>query len=357
MRDAVVAVLVGDVADHLAAAALVEVDVEVGHRHALGVEEPLEDQAVLQRVEVGDAHRVGAHRPGARAAARTDPDAVLLGPVDEVGDDEEVAGVALGDDDLGLEVGLRADVGRDALGVAHGQPALDLLDEPGPLVLALGAREPGHVPPLALGERDVAALGDEQRVVAGLGQVAPELAHLRGALEVELVGVELEPVGVGQRGAGLHAQQDRVRGGVVGAGVVQVVGGDQRQVELLGEAQQVLVHAPLDVEPVVHQLGEVVARAEHVAQLGGGLERLVVLAQPEPGLHLAAHAARGGDQAAGVGLQQLAVQPRELDVDGVEAGLRRHAGTGCACPVLFSASSVMCVYRPREETSSRPPSP
>jgi hypothetical protein len=76
LGDPVLAVLLGDVADDLAAPALVEVDVEVGHRGALGVEEALEEQAVRDRVEVGDPHGVGAHRPGARAAARTDPDAV-----------------------------------------------------------------------------------------------------------------------------------------------------------------------------------------------------------------------------------------------------------------------------------------
>ena len=89
--DPLVAVLLRDVADDLAATTLVEVDVEVGHRDAVGVEEPLEDQAVDQRVEVGDPHRVGDHRAGTRATAGADADAVVLGPVDEVGDDEEVA--------------------------------------------------------------------------------------------------------------------------------------------------------------------------------------------------------------------------------------------------------------------------
>jgi hypothetical protein len=55
LRDAVCAVLIGDVANDLAPPALVEIDVDIGHRHPLGVEEPLEEQAVLQRVEVGDA--------------------------------------------------------------------------------------------------------------------------------------------------------------------------------------------------------------------------------------------------------------------------------------------------------------
>src|SRR3546814_13784233 len=66
----VVAVLVGDVADHLTTTTFVEVDVEVGHGDAVGVEESLEDQAVLERIEVGDPHGIGDHRPGARTTAR-----------------------------------------------------------------------------------------------------------------------------------------------------------------------------------------------------------------------------------------------------------------------------------------------
>ena len=68
LGDALVAVLLGDVLDDLAAATVVEVDVEVGHRDAVGVEEALEDQAVLQRVEVGDA--ASRTRPSSRRPIR-----------------------------------------------------------------------------------------------------------------------------------------------------------------------------------------------------------------------------------------------------------------------------------------------
>ena len=92
--DAVVAVLVAHVADHLVAPVLAEVDVEVRHRHALGIEEALEQQAPAQRIEVGDLERPGDQRARARAAARPDRNVVVLGPLDEVGDDQEVAGEA-----------------------------------------------------------------------------------------------------------------------------------------------------------------------------------------------------------------------------------------------------------------------
>ena len=65
LGDLVASPALGDVADDVGPPALVEVDVDVGHRDALGVEEPLEDQAVVERVEVGDAHRVGDDAPGA----------------------------------------------------------------------------------------------------------------------------------------------------------------------------------------------------------------------------------------------------------------------------------------------------
>jgi hypothetical protein len=61
------AVFLRDVLDDLAAAVRAEVDVDVGHADALGVEEALEQQAVLERVDVGDARR---SRPGCRRPSR-----------------------------------------------------------------------------------------------------------------------------------------------------------------------------------------------------------------------------------------------------------------------------------------------
>ena len=58
-----------------------------------------------------------------RSSAASD---VYKRQVDEVGDDEEVAGIALGDDDVGLEVGPVLDLGGDASGITFGESGLDL---------------------------------------------------------------------------------------------------------------------------------------------------------------------------------------------------------------------------------------
>ncbi len=104
LRDPVVAVLGLHVADHLVAAVLAEVDIEVRHRHAVGIEEALEQEPEPDRVEIGDGQRLGDQRAGAGAAARPDRNALRLRPLDEVGDDQEVAGVLHPLDDAELEV-------------------------------------------------------------------------------------------------------------------------------------------------------------------------------------------------------------------------------------------------------------
>ena len=91
LRDLLAAVLAGDVFDDFAAAVHAEVDVDIGHGDALGIEEALEEQRVLERVDVGDLHGVGDERAGCRAAAGADGDAVIARVLDEVPDDEEVA--------------------------------------------------------------------------------------------------------------------------------------------------------------------------------------------------------------------------------------------------------------------------
>ncbi len=94
LRDVLAAVLPRDVVDHFAAPPLAEVHVDVGQRHALGIEEALEDQVEVDRIDVGDAHAPRDERAGRGASTRPDRDTFLTRVADEVPDDEEVARVA-----------------------------------------------------------------------------------------------------------------------------------------------------------------------------------------------------------------------------------------------------------------------
>ena len=82
-------VKLGNVIDHVAAAADAEIDIDIGHRDAFGIEKPLEQQIILQRIDVGDPHAIRGERTGGRTAARADRNALLVGILDEVPDDQE----------------------------------------------------------------------------------------------------------------------------------------------------------------------------------------------------------------------------------------------------------------------------
>ncbi len=92
LRDLVGAVLAFDVLDDLTTAVHAEVDVDIGHGDALGVEEALEEELVLERVDVGDLHDVGDEGASGGATAGAYGDVLFAGVFDKVPDDHEIAG-------------------------------------------------------------------------------------------------------------------------------------------------------------------------------------------------------------------------------------------------------------------------
>ena len=168
---------------------------------------------------------------------------------------------------------------------------------------------------------DVGPLGDPQRVVARLGHLGEQRAHLGRGLQVELLGVELEPVGVVAGRPRLHAQQRVVRLGVVAVDVVAVVGGQQRRPDVLGDLDQLGVRLVLLGEAVVLQFDEEVVLPEDLLEPGGGLGGAGDVALEEPLADEPAQAAAGGDQALAVRFEELEVEPGLVE-EPVEVGGR-----------------------------------
>ena len=184
------AVLVLDVVDDAVAVALAEVDVEVGHRHPLGVQEALEQQVVLQRVEVGDLERIRHQRAGAGTPARPHRAAVVLGPVDEVAHDQEVArephlqdGVDLELQPLHVARHLLVALRRVRVEVRASAPSSPRARRSGSTRRSACRSAWGKSGSLRLAQlqHQVAALGDLERVGHGRGHVGEQLLHLRPA--------------------------------------------------------------------------------------------------------------------------------------------------------------------------------
>ena len=132
---------------------------------------------------------------------------------DEVGDDQEVAGVAHRDDHAELVVEALLELRRDRP-VAALEARLALLAQPRLDGLAVGHREVRDAQ-LAERQREVGHLGDAPAVEDRVVLVGEQRRHLGRRLHVELVGLELEPAGRVEVVAGPDAQQHVVRLGLV----------------------------------------------------------------------------------------------------------------------------------------------
>ena len=324
LGDAVVAVLLGHVADHAVAAADGEVDVDVRHRHALGVEEALEQQVVAERVDVGDLEAVGDDAARRGAAPGADRDPVRLGVGDEVPHDQEVGVEAHVADDGELHVGALAGLRRDRVAVALAQALVDERAEVGLLGLAVGRVE-ARDQLLLERDRGVAALGDLERGGERLRHVGERLRHLLRALQVELVRVEGH-LRLGERRLRLHAQQRGVVVVVLLAEVVHVGGGDERAAHLLRELRDRLVDLLLLGDAVALDLEVDVLRAEdldEVVEVGAGLREAALDDAPRAA---GGQAAGERDDALGVALEQVEVDARLAAVQALEEAGARELG-------------------------------
>ena len=267
--DGFLAVFFPHVIDDLGAAGLAEVDIDVGRGDALGVEETFEEEAELERADVGDAHRVGGERTGGGAPAGADGDVVVARPLDEVRSDEEVGGKAEGVDGIDLVFQALGDLGGVGffLAVAFHEAVLADFHQ---VVLARGAVGRGELRVFLGGggvelDGDVAALRDDEGVVAGLRDVLEDAAHFSGCLEIDLRGVAHAGF-IDDHGARADADHHIVRLVVGAVEEMDVVGGDDRQREFFREGDELGDEVELGFEVVVVEFDEKVVLAVDVAE-------------------------------------------------------------------------------------------
>ena len=202
------------------------------------------------------------------------------------------------------------------------------VDELAQIRVAIESRrrlEPGQVislvgrGPVSVHEVELDALGDVEGVVADLGSLGEDLPHLLRALQVELVGVELQSLQIGLHLLLLDAEQHVVRLRVLLERVVQVVRGDDPDAEVTAEVELVSQDLALVADAVVLHLDEVVVGAEDVAVLGGRRAGAIGLPVEQLDRDLARQAARQAGDALGMLGHELLVHARPV-VEALEIG-------------------------------------
>ncbi|MPM71495.1 hypothetical protein SDC9_118460 [bioreactor metagenome] len=302
------AILAVDIVYDLSPALVAEVDVDIRHGDALGVEEALEIKAVFHGVHVGDLQTVGHHGAGRRAAPRPHRDALALGVANEVGDDEKVVHKAHAADHVHF-IPQTAAVILPPLGIAAAKALLAQALKIGFSVgAAVGELKFGQVMRAEL-KLQLTQVGDAPGVFHGLGRLGEQPGHLGLGLDIKLLGLKLHPLRVADRLAHLDAHEHILQVGVGAGEIVGVVGGHQGNTGFPVEAQKALDHRALVGDAVVLQLQIIPVLAEdgpHLQRVG--LRRLVIPRQQQPG-KLPGQTGGQGNKSPGVAAQQLQVHP------------------------------------------------
>ena len=309
------AVLPSYVGDHLVPAVVLEVHVNVRHLAAFQVEEPLEDQRVLQRIDVGHAEAVEDQACGG-AAPHTEQDALLAGEGRNVPHDEHVVGelglfydvklVVQALDYLvgGFRVAQRQAIAAQAIQVLLRRHAVRRL-----VLRQAKLREI---------QLNVAHLRDPLCVGDRLRQVGEELLHLLRALQVVGVVGHLEALFVVLVGVRVDADENVLDLCVYLMGVMAVVGGHERQARIARQLKQGVVE-PVQFRDVLVTLQLEVEVVERVAVPQSSLAGVVHAAFQQELRHLRGGTAGEGDEARAVEPQQLLVHPG-LVVEALQVG-------------------------------------
>ena len=173
-----VAVLAVDILDHLLTAVGGKVDVDVGHCKLVAAQETLEQQVVCQRIDAGDAQQVGDDGVGGRAAPLA-ANPLLAGKPHDVPHDQEVGRQAGAFDDVQFVRQLLEHHGPQVWVALRQACMAELVKKAerrrtirrGKLRQAL----------LRKIQRYLAAFGDCQRVVQGIGLLHKTACHLGAA--------------------------------------------------------------------------------------------------------------------------------------------------------------------------------
>jgi hypothetical protein len=167
---------------------------------------------------------------------------------------------------------------------------------------------------------DVAAFGDGEGALEGIGEIAEDFKHFGGGFVEELVGGELHAVGFGEGLAGLDAEEDFLGAGVGVAEVVAIIGSDKRNAGFLGKAEEIGVNALFDFEALILNFEEEIGFAEEVAEAVGRAAGVVEAIVEEGFVDFAAEAGGEADEAAGVLGEEVVINARAVVEAFKEAG-------------------------------------
>ena len=319
LGDVVLAVFLRYIVDDLAAPFIAEIDIDIRHADALRVQEPLENQTVLDWVHIGDPQCIGHDGTCCRATAGPDHDAFAFGVIDEIPDDEEVFHIPHVLDGLQLIVQPLL-MGLPVVRIALFQSLLAELPQICPVVHPVRSMKLRQMK-LAEGEFHIAAFCDLPCVFDCLRRVGEDLLHLLFRFQIILIVGEAHAVFFVYGRGCLDAHQYILRLRVFTVHIVDIVGRDKRNAGLLMEPFHVRQDPRFLFKTLILQFQKVIAFPEDLQHFQRFSPGAIVIAVEQIALHGPRQTRGCGDDSVAVPAEHFLVDPRFI-VEPVSVAFR-----------------------------------
>ena len=318
----VVAVFLADVFQNFIPAVVGEIHINIGHGDSFGIQEPFKQQVIFDRIDVGDAREVGNEAAGRAAATRADHDALVLGPVDEILDDQKVRRIACLFDDVQFVFhALALLLGDFCIAESFDQAFFAQMTEITFIGEAFWHVEVGQLG-FAQPDFHIAFVDNFLSIGDCFRHIGKMFGHFLRAFEIELKVHHVHAVRFADFAVGLDAEQNVLDAVVIFFDVVDVVSGDQRDAQFFGDFYQRVVGDLLVGElRMMLEFQIKIARSEYILIFQSQLFGLGQLAHDGVGRDLALGTGRKRNQAFRVFAQSRAVDPR-LVIEAFQVGDR-----------------------------------
>ena len=262
LRHTLLSVTAHHVIQHLITLHIAEVGINIRHAYAFRIQKAFEQQMITQRFNIRYAQQIGHDTACRTATSRTDRNIMTATVVDEVPDNEEVAGVAHRVDDVQLKVQTLAHLLIHNL-IALRQSLLAQVTQIAHGIKAIRHRKLRQQQMAEL-HLHVAAVGNFIGIAQSLRTIAEQCLHLIIAFQIIAVVVEAHTIRLINRAGRLDAQQNILRRGILLLHIMQIVCRHQTKTELLRQLLQLRAYLVLLIKVMVLNFQKVVFLAENV---------------------------------------------------------------------------------------------
>ena len=273
LRNMILTVTFLDIRNNPSAVDVVKINIDIRHRHALGVKKALKEECVLEGIDVRNAEQIGNDAACCRSAPRSDGHAVFPCVVDKIPNDEEVAGISHVVNDAKLIIKPLTDL-IVCIRIAQGKTFLTERTQIGIIALIPFRHWIIRQLQFAKSEIHLTSFGNLHCVFKCSRIICKEFRHLLLRFQIVVGSRKAHAVRIVDCSPRLHTEQDIMELAVIRMNIVDIICCDKSDTMLLCQITKSMIHRFLFRESVILYFQEKIRMPEYVDIFANDLIRL-----------------------------------------------------------------------------------